>query len=83
MYYVHERGIRVALLTACYSGVANLPATLSGLTTEKLGWRWLFWLTAIFLGVLIVLAFFFGWETAYNRDAIYNTDIGSLNVCPH
>ncbi|PVH73219.1 MFS general substrate transporter [Cadophora sp. DSE1049] len=79
LYYVHERGTRVAALTIAISGLANLPALLSGVTTQNLGWRWMFWLLSIFMGVALVAVILFGWETAFNRAAIYNTDTSSSN----
>lgn len=80
MYFVHERGVRVALLTLCISALANLPAVLSGLITETLGWRWMFWMLAIFLAIGWVLVLLFGEETAFNRHSIFDTDISSVNV---
>ncbi|KAL3485849.1 major facilitator superfamily domain-containing protein [Aspergillus germanicus] len=67
LYYVHERGTRVAALTIAISGVANLPALLSGLITDRLGWRWNFWMLAIFLGLGLGLVLLFAWETAFER----------------
>lgn len=80
LYYVHERGFRTSIVTTVVSGISNLPAVLAGKITTDLGWRWVFWLLSIFLGVGLVLAVLFGWETAYNRKAIYNTDVGSQDV---
>ncbi|CZR65556.1 related to transporter protein HOL1 [Phialocephala subalpina] len=77
LYYVHERGSRIALLGFCISAIANLPGVLSGLITDKLGWRWMFWMLLIFLGIALVLILLFGWETAFNRADIYNTDTTS------
>lgn len=79
LYHVHERGVRVAALTIAISGLANLPALLSGVITQRLGWRWMFWLLAIFLGIGVFLLAIFGWETAYNRAPIYNIDTSSNN----
>ncbi|KAK9563834.1 hypothetical protein V6000_003934 [Aspergillus fumigatus] len=67
IYYVHERGTRVAALTIAISGIANLPALLSGLITDQLGWRWNFWMLAIFLGLGLALVLLFAWETAFER----------------
>ena len=80
LYYVHERGARTAAVTIAISGLTNLPVVLSGLITMKLGWRWMFWMLAIFLGIALVLLVLFGWETAYNRAPIYNTDTASTDV---
>ncbi|KIM93407.1 hypothetical protein OIDMADRAFT_46215 [Oidiodendron maius Zn] len=79
LYFVHERGSRMSFLTIATTGLANTPAMLSGLATQNLGWKWVFWLLAIFVGIALVLVIFFGWETAYNREAIYNTDTSSTD----
>ncbi|KAK5367141.1 hypothetical protein LTR20_007468 [Exophiala xenobiotica] len=77
LYYVHERGSRMAIYVTANSGIANLPAMLAGKITIDLGWRWVFWLLAIFLGTAWAGVVFFGWETAYNRNSIYNIDTSS------
>ncbi|KAJ2901617.1 major facilitator superfamily domain-containing protein [Zalerion maritima] len=77
MYFVHERGIRIAVMSSCFAGISNLPSLLAGKIATDLGWRWVFWLLAIFLGVALVLSIPFGWETSYNRQDIYNTDLAS------
>lgn len=83
LYYVHERGVRVAIITTSIVGISNLPPILAGKIATSLGWRWVFWLLAIFLGVGLLLALIFGWETAYVRNAIYNTDLTSEAVSHH
>lgn len=80
LYYVHERGARMAVLSTSISGIANLPAMLSGKVATDLGWRWVFWLLAIFLGIGLVLVILVGWETSYVRSPIYETDISSQDV---
>ncbi|KAJ5249732.1 hypothetical protein N7489_000142 [Penicillium chrysogenum] len=75
LYYVHERGLRVAVMTTCIVGISNLPPVLAGKISMSLGWRWVFWLLAVFLGIALVLALLFGWETAYVRKTVYNTDL--------
>jgi len=80
LYFVHERGVRVAIVTTCIAGISNLPPLLAGKIAMTLGWRWVFWILAIFLGVGMILCIFFGWETAYNRHAVYNTDLASEDV---
>jgi MFS family permease len=80
LYFVHERGVRVAVTTACIAGIANLPPVLAGKIATELGWRWAFWLLSIFIGIFLILCFFFGWETAFKRSAIYNIDLTSQDV---
>jgi MFS family permease len=79
LYYVHERGTRVAALTIAISGVANLLALLSGLITDRLGWRWNFWMLAIFLGLGLGLVLLFAWETAFERQE----EAVSSDIDPH
>jgi MFS family permease len=81
LYFVHERGIRTALFTTCLSGLAQLPAMLAGVITQDLGWKWMFWLLSIFIGVAVILVALLGWETAYVRDIVYETDQVSYEVC--
>lgn len=80
LYFVHQRGSRMALYTTSNSGLSNLPAMLAGKIAQDLGWRWVFWLLSIFLGVAWMLVILCGWETAFRRNAIYDTDISSQNV---
>ena len=80
LYYVHERGSRLAIYITCNSGISNLPAMLAGKITTELGWRWVFWLLAIFLGIAFVGVVTVGWETAYIRNEVYNIDTSSQNV---
>ncbi|KAI0121259.1 major facilitator superfamily domain-containing protein [Xylariales sp. AK1849] len=77
LYFVHERGIRTSIVTTCVAGLSNLPSVLAGKIATELGWRWVFWLLAIFLVIAVVLSFLFGEETAYQRSPIYNTDLAT------
>lgn len=80
MYFVHERGTRTAVYITMFSGISNLPMLVAGKIEESLGWRWIFWLLAIFVGVSTLLCFGFAWETSYNREAIYDVDNSSQDV---
>jgi MFS family permease len=80
MYFVHERGTRVAFYITMFSGISNLPLLIAGKIDESLGWRWIFWLLSIFVGVCAVLCALFSWETSYNRDTIYEVDVVSQEV---
>jgi MFS family permease len=80
LYYVHERGVRVAGVTAVMAGLSNLPPILAGKIATTLSWRWVFWLLAIFVGIGLGLVILVGWETAFNRGAIFNLDLTSQDV---
>lgn len=80
LYHVHERGTRMAVYVMAQSGVANLPSTVAGKITMDIGWRWVFYLLSLFVGIGWLSCIFFGWETAFNRQAVYNLDINSQDV---
>lgn len=62
------------------SGIVSLPVTVAGKLTMELGWRWVFYLLSIFMGIAWLLSILFGWETVYNRGAMYNLDTSSRDV---
>jgi MFS family permease len=80
LYFVHERGKRMAIYISSLSAISNLPVLVAGKVDESLGWRWIFWMYSIFIGALWILAIIFGWETAYNRDVVYEVDASSHEV---
>ncbi|EEA24976.1 hypothetical protein TMatcc_008080 [Talaromyces marneffei ATCC 18224] len=67
IYFVHERGTRIAvwnLFLMC--GIAG-GALISGYIIENLGFRWTFWVCAILFGVFLFGIIFFVPETTYKR----------------
>lgn len=80
LYCVHQRGSRMALYIVAQSGIVVLPSIIAGVVSENLGWRWVFWLLVIFIGIGLLGLIFFGWETAYNRNEVYNIDTSSRDV---
>lgn len=67
IYYVHERGTRIAvwnLFLMC--GIAG-GSLISGYIIEDLGFRWTFWICAILFGVFLFGIVFFVPETSYRR----------------
>lgn len=40
----------------------------------------MFYLLSIFMGLAWVSVLFFGWETLFNRQALYNLDTASQDV---
>jgi MFS family permease len=80
LFHVHERGTRMAVYVMAQSGIANLPSSVAGKITLDLGWRWVFYLLCVFVGIGWVCSILFGWETAFNRREVYNLDTSSTNV---
>ncbi len=80
MYFVHERGSRMAFFIVSQSGLLLLPSLIAGEVAQAMGWRWVFWFLTIVTAIGTVGIILFGWETAYNRNAVYNIDTSSHNV---
>jgi MFS family permease len=80
LYHVHQRGTRMTLYILSQSGLSSFPALVAGKITMDLGWRWVFYLLSLFMGLAWLLVVLFGWETLYNRNAVYNLDTTSLDV---
>ncbi|KAL2159444.1 hypothetical protein VTH06DRAFT_2449 [Thermothelomyces fergusii] len=75
LYYVHQRGIRMAFANLAVFGGAFFTPILVGKITDSIGWWWTFYLVAIFCGVCFPFVFFFCPETAYRREAVLNLDL--------
>lgn len=79
LYHVHQRGKRMALSNLALYGGAFFTPVIVGIMTEKIGWRWPFYLLAIFSFILVPLVYLFVPETAYRRAAHLNTDIANIS----
>lgn len=77
LYFVHERGKRMALTNLAVFGGAFFTPILVGKITHTIGWPWSFYFVTIFTGVCLPLVIFFVPETAYRRDSHLNTDMAS------
>ncbi|KPI43978.1 putative MFS-type transporter [Cyphellophora attinorum] len=77
LYHVHQRGTRITYYILAQSGLATFPVTIAGKITMDLGWRWVFYLLSLFMGLAWVLCILFGWETMYGRTAVCNLDTSS------
>ncbi|KAL6716339.1 hypothetical protein ACLMJK_005905 [Lecanora helva] len=75
LYFVHERGKRMALSNLALFGGAFFTPILVGKITHTIGWPWTFYFIAIFCGVMLPFVILFVPETAFRRDASFNTDI--------
>ncbi|KAF3024566.1 hypothetical protein E8E15_008060 [Penicillium rubens] len=74
LYFVHERGKRMAVSNVALFGAAFLTPVVVGKITKSMGWQWSFYFVAIFLGASLPLMFFFVPETAFRRSDYLNTD---------
>ncbi|KAJ4291674.1 hypothetical protein N0V90_009569 [Kalmusia sp. IMI 367209] len=79
IYFVHERGLRLAFWGLCLSVGVGGGSCISGYIIENLGWNWTYGICACFYGVFILLIFFFVPETVYKRDPAYNLDLGTTD----
>ncbi|KAI1814748.1 major facilitator superfamily transporter [Poronia punctata] len=80
LYFVHERGKRMAFTNLAVFGGAFFTPILVGKITHTIRWWWTFNLVAIFCAISLVAVFFFCPETAYRRDAALNTDTVSFGT---
>ncbi|KAK5173389.1 uncharacterized protein LTR77_002070 [Saxophila tyrrhenica] len=75
LYFVHERGKRMALSNLSLFGGAFFTPVIVGKMTSTLGWQWTFYFIAIFAAAMLPLVIFYVPETAFVRDSHFNTDI--------
>lgn len=83
LYFVHERGKRMALSNLALFGGAFFTPILVGKITYTIGWQWSFWFIAIFCGAMLPFVFFLVPETAFRRDDFFNTDIRGAESGQH
>lgn len=69
LYFVHERGLRMAFTNLAVFGGAFFTPIVVGKITESLGWAWTFFLVSIFMAATLPAVFLLCPETAYRRDA--------------
>ncbi|KAJ5217568.1 uncharacterized protein N7469_011193 [Penicillium citrinum] len=74
LYFVHERGKRMALSNVSLFGAAFLTPVFVGKITKTMGWQWSFYFVAIFLAASLPFMIVFVPETAYHRPDYLNTD---------
>lgn len=68
LYFVHQRGSRMAFYTIAAVGWVLFPSLLAGVIAQNTQWRWCFWILCIFLGIALTGQVFFGWETSWVRQ---------------
>ncbi|KAF1351174.1 synaptic vesicle transporter [Delphinella strobiligena] len=69
LYFVHERGVRMAFATVSLFGGAFLTPVFVGMIAHNpsLGWQWSFYFISIFMGAGFITLFFFVPETGFER----------------
>ncbi|GKT63597.1 major facilitator superfamily transporter [Colletotrichum tofieldiae] len=80
LYFVHQRGSRMAFTNLAVFGGAFFTPIVVGKITHSIGWWWTFYLEAIFCAVMLPAVFFLCPETSYRRDAALNTDIAAESI---
>ncbi|KAI9171314.1 MFS-type transporter [Paramyrothecium foliicola] len=77
LYFVHQRGLRMAFANLAVFGGAFFSPIVVGKITAELSFAWTFWFVVIFAGVTLPIIFLLCPETAYRRDDALNTDINA------
>jgi MFS family permease len=78
LFFVHERGPRIAILIFFLSAISNGVSIIAGVITSNLGWHYNFHISMPFAALQTILVILFVPETMYRRDAIYEIDtVGS------
>lgn len=77
LYFMHERGLRMAITNTCLFGGAFLTPVFVGMISynRHLHWQWTFYFMAIFMAVGFLLLLFFVPETAYRRPKNLELDL--------
>ncbi|KAK7972755.1 Major facilitator superfamily transporter [Apiospora saccharicola] len=70
IFFLHERAYRIGIYTLLLLGGKNLIPLVSAAIIQSLGWRWVFWIVAMVVGVCGVLLYVFVPETFWDRTPI-------------
>ncbi|KPM39823.1 hypothetical protein AK830_g6737 [Neonectria ditissima] len=70
LYFVHQRGLRMALYVSSAVGMVLLPGLIAGVVAVSLDWRWSFGILSIFMGIATIGIVLFGWETSFVRKEL-------------
>lgn len=80
VFFIDQRGLRSAIWGFAILAGINVTPIINGyiISSKTLGWKWCFWLIAIFYGIAVVLIVLLCPETAFNRNSVYDTDDGQV-----
>ncbi|KAJ9641376.1 hypothetical protein H2199_005346 [Coniosporium tulheliwenetii] len=67
IFLLHERAYRLGIYTLFLLGGMNLVPLVSAVVIQALGWRWIFWIVAMVVGLCFVLLFLCVPETFWDR----------------
>jgi MFS family permease len=76
LFFVHERGKRMALTNFAVFGGSFLTPVIVGKMAKDIGWKWSFYFVGIFTAAAFPFLVFLVPEMAYHRDDALNTDMG-------
>ncbi|KAJ5826562.1 hypothetical protein N7447_003325 [Penicillium robsamsonii] len=71
-FFIHHRGFGLSLYSCALNVGSFLGLVASGFVTDSMGWRWVHWWYAIFLGLSAALIFLFLEETGFDCH-LHNT----------
>lgn len=74
IFFVHERGPRVAVIMFLLGAVSNGISIIAGVITANLGWNYNFHVYVPFAALQTLMVIFYCPETMYRRNAIYEID---------
>ncbi|KAF4633476.1 hypothetical protein G7Y89_g4650 [Cudoniella acicularis] len=66
-FFIHHRGFGISLYVVALTLGSTLGPLSAGFVIESMGWRWVYWFYAIFMGAIAIIIFLFLEETAYLR----------------
>ncbi|KAI2470678.1 MFS general substrate transporter [Annulohypoxylon bovei var. microspora] len=84
IYFLHERGSKMSWYIVFIAFGSSLGPLCGGYLIEYKGWAWGKWLSAILLGVNLLLIFFFAPETRFRRspNPAERSDSGATSDSP-
>ena len=74
IFFVHERGPRVAAVMFLLAAISNGISIIAGVITQHLGWQYNFHVYIPFAATQTIAVILYCPETMYRRKAIYETD---------
>lgn len=69
-YFTHERGLYMGFYSLTLSGSAFFAPVISGFIADHAGWKWVFYVPAIWSAAVTVFLFLFMEETNYQRPYV-------------